>query len=173
MDIISLVEKAKKQDKEALTQLVLKEKDNYYRLAFSFMKNQHDSMDMVSEMILILYDNIKNLKDNEKFYSWSKTILVNLCKKALKDRNKIIDLDSVKDSSTSLDDTMEEEMDIDLYIDKLSKKHKEVIRLRYFLDMDYATISEVLKIPIGTVKSRINKGLSDLREMVRGDEYYG
>jgi len=173
VDIISLVEKAKKQDKEALTQLVLKEKDNYYRLAFSFMKNQHDSMDMVSEMILILYDNIKNLKDNEKFYSWSKTILVNLCKKALKDRNKIIDLDSVKDSSTSLDDTMEEEMDIDLYIDKLSKKHKEVIRLRYFLDMDYATISEVLKIPIGTVKSRINKGLSDLREMVRGDEYYG
>ena len=45
----------------------------------------------------------------------------------------------------------------------LSRKHQEVIKMRYFLDMDYKAIAKILKIPIGTVKSRINAGIKNLK----------
>ncbi|QUH24695.1 RNA polymerase sigma factor [Serpentinicella alkaliphila] len=45
----------------------------------------------------------------------------------------------------------------------------EVIKLRYFLDLDYETIGRILKIPIGTVKSRISVGINKLKESLGGD----
>lgn len=59
MELKHLVKKAKKGDKEALLQLILKEKDNYYRLAYTYMKNQ---VDMVQDMIITLFDSIKSLR---------------------------------------------------------------------------------------------------------------
>ena len=48
-----LVKRAKKGDKQALLELILQEKDNYYRLAYVYMKNQQDAEDMVQELSLI------------------------------------------------------------------------------------------------------------------------
>ena len=59
VDINLFVDKAKAGDKEALIQLILADKDNYYRLAYSFLKNEHDSLDVVSEMTLIVFEKIK------------------------------------------------------------------------------------------------------------------
>ena len=42
--------------------------------------------------------------------------------------------------------------------------------VKYFLDLDYQTISDILKIPLGTVKSRISIGLKNLKESLGGDE---
>ncbi|WP_291351457.1 sigma factor [Desulfosporosinus sp.] len=43
------------------------------------MKNHDDALDITEDMILKVYENIKKLKDEHAFYSWSKTILVNCC----------------------------------------------------------------------------------------------
>lgn len=170
VDINLLVNKAKSGDKEALIQLILADKDNYYRLAYSFLRNEHDSMDVVSEMTLIVFEKIKELKDNKKFYSWSKTILVNLCKKEYKRKNKVISIEDVSEISLEYVEPIEDKLDLDIYIDKLSLKHQQIIKLRYFLDMEYSTISEVLKIPVGTVKSRLSKGMESLRRLVEGEK---
>ncbi|MEM5598869.1 sigma factor [Niallia circulans] len=63
-----------------MLQLVMQQKDDYYRLAYSYMGNSHDAMDAMEEMIIILYEKIAQLEKIESFYSWSKTILVNICK---------------------------------------------------------------------------------------------
>lgn len=83
MDVARWVKKAKKGNKEALLHLIMSEKDVYYRLAFSYMGNAHDAMDAMDEMIVTLYEKIGQLKKEEAFYSWSKTILVNGCKRLL------------------------------------------------------------------------------------------
>lgn len=92
MDVVNAVKKAKKGDKEALLQLILAEKEAYYRLAFSYMRNEADAMDVLEEMIVRLYERIGQLKKEESFYTWSKTILVNQCKRSLKRNNKVIPL---------------------------------------------------------------------------------
>lgn len=172
VDIELLVKKAKKGHKDALVQLVMEKKQDYYKLAFIYMKNKEDSLDAMSDMIVILHEKIHQLKKPEAFYSWSKTILVNCCKKLLKERNKIVSLDLVEEQGYEgrLRD-MDEQIMIEEHLSKLNEKHQEVIKLRYFLDFDYQTISDILKIPLGTVKSRISIGLKNLKESLGGDEF--
>ena len=157
-----LVKKAKKGDKEALLQLILQQKDNYYRLAYLYMKNHQDSEDMVQDMVISLYDNIKSLRNEDSFHSWSKTILVNLCKKSLQDRKRTIPVEDIQETEIEEKDE-EDRMDLDYYLGTLKENHQEIIKLRYYLDMDYKSISEILGLPLGTVKSRLNTAMDKLR----------
>nr|WP_091726490.1 sigma-70 family RNA polymerase sigma factor [Proteiniborus ethanoligenes] len=172
VDIEIQVRKAKKGDKEALVGLIMAQKQEYYKLAFIYMKNKEDALDAMSEMILILYEKIYQLKKPEAFYSWSKTILVNCCKKLLKDKSKTIPLDNtVEEGCEARLKEKEEQLLVEEHLSRLNEKHQEVIKLRYYLDLDYQTIAEILKIPLGTVKSRISIGLNKLKESLGGDYY--
>ncbi len=167
-----LVKMAKKGDKEALLQLIMAEKDAYYRLALSYMKNEHDAMDAMEEMILILYEKIGNLKKAEAFYSWSKTILVNLCKSMLNKQRKVIPLESMPDEQHSHQVphvNSEQRLDIQQMLEHLNEYQRETIQLKYLHDLDYKTIAEITNVSIGTVKSRIFEGLKKLRELFGGD----
>lgn len=173
METIKLIKKAKKGDKEALLSLIMLQKSDYYKLAFVYMKNEEDTLDVLQDMILVLYDNIRKLKKDEAFYSWSKTILVNSCKAKLRKDSNLLLQDQVEDHRLLEDfDDPEDRIVLDKYISRLSLKHQEVIKLRYYLDYDYESISDLLKIPLGTVKSRLNAGISKLKEALGGD-YYG
>ena len=170
VEIEILVKQAKQGNKEALVTLIMHKKDDFYRLAYVYMKNKEDSLDMVEDMILILYKNIKSLKNESSFYSWSKTILVNCCKKALKKKSKIVYFNEVPEEIYEENFSYnEDKILINAHLAKLSKKQQEVLRLRYFMDLDYETISETLKIPKGTVKSRISIGLNKLKNSLGGE----
>jgi RNA polymerase sigma-70 factor (ECF subfamily) len=124
-------------------------------------------------MIVILYENITKLKKPEAFYSWSKTILINCCKQLIKKNKKLVLLEKI-DEEPYLEKYEQKEQRTDLlkYMNLLSDEHGEAIRLKYFLDLDYKTIAEILDVPLGTVKSRIFLGLKKLRESM-GGEYHG
>ncbi len=160
-----LIKQAKNGDKEALLKLVIAQKTDYYKLAYVYMKNEDDALDAIQDMIVILYENIHKLKKDDSFYSWSKTILVNSCKNILKKNKKIVSLEAVKEEDGyEVYNNPEDKIVLEKYLSKLSPKHQEVIRLRYFLDLDYETIGEILKVPLGTVKSRINIAMGNLRK---------
>lgn len=173
METIELIKKAKMGDKEALLRLVMEQHKDFYRLAYVYMKNEDNAMDALQDMIVILYDNISKLQKDEAFYSWAKTILVNSCKKKLKKNKKLIFIDDIKEQSIdNIYDNPEDKIVLDRYIARLSEKHQEVIKLRFYMDYDYETISNILKVPLGTVKSRINAGMKSLKESL-GGEYIG
>lgn len=162
-----LIKQAKGGDKGALLQLVMVKKSEYYKLAYVYMKNEDDTLDAMQDMIITLYENIHKLKKEDAFYSWSKTILVNSCKTILKKKNKIIFLEDIEEEAVyETHENSEDKIVLEKYLSKLSSNHQEVIRLRYFLDLDYETIGQILKIPLGTVKSRINVAMKNLRESV-------
>ncbi|MBS4205331.1 sigma-70 family RNA polymerase sigma factor [Lederbergia citrea] len=175
MNVVRLVKKAKKGNKEALLQLVMAEKDVYYRLAFTYMGNTHDAMDAMEEMIVLLFEKIEQLKKEEAFYSWSKTILVNSCKTLLRKRKKLVLVDEWSDRE--LDQALtndpyiasEQQMDIEQMLLHVNEHQKEAIQLKYFHDLDYQTIADMTNVSIGTVKSRIFQGLKKLRDHFRGD----
>jgi RNA polymerase sigma-70 factor (ECF subfamily) len=165
-----LIKQAKSGNKESLLKLVMIQENDYYKLAYVYMKNPDDSMDVMQDMIIILYENITKLKKDSSFYSWSKTILVNLCKKRLKEKQKIVSIDSIKEQSIDgIYDNSEDSVVLEKYLSKLNENHKEIIKLKYYLDLDYKTISEILKIPLGTVKSRLSIGMKELKEAMGGE----
>lgn len=163
------VKKAINGDKEALLYLILKEKDNYYKLAYFYMKNEHDALDILQEMIVVVYKEIPKLKKLSSFYIWSKKILVNLCKKELFKNNRFEEIDE----GLSLEEEGFKEAENRIYlktlIENLNENQKEAIKLKYYLDYSYEEIANFLEIPLGTVKSRINKGLNKIRKNIGGD----
>jgi RNA polymerase sigma factor (sigma-70 family) len=170
MEITYLVKKACAGDKEALISLIMERKDEYYRLAYTYMLNGHDSLDAMQDMILLLYKNIKNLKNHEAFYSWSKTILVNCCKSILRKRKNIVPLEyNNEEQYIENYSTSEQKIDITEYIKKLNQHQQEAIKLKYFMGMDYQNIAILTKVPLGTVKSRISTGLEKLKEAFGGE----
>lgn len=159
------IKQAKNGDKESLLQLVMTRKSDYYKLAYVYMKNEDDALDAMQDMIVILYENIHKLKKDDAFYSWSKTILVNSCKNILRKKKKVISLEDIEEQVVyEIYENPEDKIILEKYLSNLSPNHQEVIRLRYFLDLDYETIGKILKIPLGTVKSRISTAMENLRK---------
>lgn len=173
MDVVRLVKKAKRGSKEALMELIMAEKDHMYRLAFAYMGNQHDAMDVLEEMIVRLYENIDQLKKEEAFYSWSKTILVNICKTTLRKQKKLVLIDewhsSIENERVHSNTNSDDQMDIAEMLSILNENQKEAIKLKYFLDLDYQTIAEMTNVPLGTVKSRIYEALRKLKDHYGGE----
>jgi len=170
LEELELIKKAISGDKDALVRAITLRKEEYYKLAYVYMKNSHDVMDVLEDMIVILYENIHKLKKVESFSAWSKTILVNCCKKQLKKKERWVLKHTVEGEEEQEDiDRVTEKVMINGALDKLKPKHSEVIKLRYFMDMEYKCIARVLRIPEGTVKSRIAIGMRKLKEILGGD----
>ena len=171
MDEAALVRQARTGDKEALIQLVMDRKNEYYRLAYAYTGNREDSLDALQDMIVILFDNIRKLKDTDAFYSWSKTILVNRCRAMLRKSGRVITLEEQKEESYHENyPAREARQDILVCMDRLNSGQQEAIKLKYFMDMDYETIARITSVPVGTVKSRIFNGLARLKELLGGED---
>jgi RNA polymerase sigma factor (sigma-70 family) len=170
-DLAKKIKQIRKGNKDALIHLILERKNEYYKLAYVYLGNEEDAMDALEDMIVILYENIKNLRNPESFYSWSKKILVNCCKQILKKRNKIIPTEETPEQIyVERYEQKEQKADLEKCLALLSSEQQETIRLRYFLDLDYNTIAQVLDIPVGTVKSRISIGLKRLKTLCGGED---
>lgn len=168
-----LAKRVKTGDKDALVELIMGQSREYYKLAYAFLGNREDALDAMEDMVVIIYEKLHQLKKMDSFTSWSKTILVNCCRKQLRNRNKTVPLFGTLEERASESELKQSEDYILLEggLGQLSEKHQEVIRLRYFLDYDYETISRVLKVPLGTVKSRLAAGLKQLKESLGGEDH--
>lgn len=178
MRVALKVKQAQKGNKEALLQLILAEKDAFYRLALAYMGKEHDAMDALEEMIVILYEKIGQLKKADSFYSWSRTILVNHCRAMLKRRNKLILIEEwetdngVDPEAAGICDPYEQRdrhMDIRSSLERINPDQKEAIELKYFHDFDYESIARITNVSVGTAKSRVFNGLKKLKEWYGGE----
>jgi RNA polymerase sigma-70 factor (ECF subfamily) len=165
-----LVRQAQSNDKQALVSLIMQEHLTYYRLAYVYLQNPEDAADALQDMIVVLYQQIGSLKDAKAFYSWSKTILVNLCKQRLKKKPCFLELEAAdKEIPDAQTEQRENSLILREAIKKLDHRYQEVIKLKYFLDYDYLSIAQIIKKPVGTVKSRVHYGLKALKEIIGGE----
>lgn len=179
MNISRLVRAAQRGNKEALLELILAEQDAYYRLAYSYMGNEHDAMDAMEDMIVTLYEKVVQLQKRESFYSWSKTILVNRCKTVLRQQNRFVPLETDEAPEPAMEawtaanpySYTESEADLSVLLARLNPRQREAIELRYVHDLPYQTIADITEAPVGTIKSRISQGLQKLKTMIGGDRY--
>lgn len=170
MDIDDLLRKSKHGDKEALIKLIMDKKSEYYKLAYVYLQDKEDAMDAMQDMIVIVFNQISNLRKNDAFYSWSKTILVNCCRKILKNRNKTTEIKILISDDQDMGG-IEQGIDLQKGLASLNVNQQEAIKLRYFLDLDYDTISKITGVPLGTVKSRISVGINKLKDYFGGEFY--
>lgn len=163
-NLIELVEKAKAGDKSAFTELLDTIKLQLYKTALVRLENEHDALDAVQEAIFKAFSNIGTLRENRFFKTWIIRILLNECYNIEKYKKKVVSLDTFADCAEhDSESSCIEHMDIRNITSKLDVIYREVIDLRYNHDLKLEDIALVLDIPLGTVKSRINKAHSLLR----------
>lgn len=164
MNLEETVLKAIDGNDDAFYILIQDRKAMLYKTAFAYVKNKQDAQDIVSDTVYKAYISIKKIKNPEFFNTWLTRILINCALDFIKKRKKVIYMDEIhpiSKESTSVDPAQS----IDMYhaIDKLEEKYKTVIILKYFQDLTLKEISEILKIPIGTVKTHLHQALKCMR----------
>lgn len=173
MDRIQKIQAAKKGDRSALVSLIMENKDDYYRLAYVLTGNPHDAGDALEDMIVILFEKMYQLRDAEAFPAWSRTILRNCCRQIQRRQRRVVPLEDIPEEAQAGDPALDtvESMVLQTSLQQLDPLHREVIRLRYYLDYDYRTIADVLRIPVGTVRSRLANGLKKMKTILGGEGY--
>jgi RNA polymerase sigma-70 factor (ECF subfamily) len=106
--------------------------------------------------------------------TWLHRITVNEClRKRRKDRPAVLRVDPEDIDASGADAEVSsgfpDSGELGEALDALDAKHRAVLVLRYFNDLSYEEIAGVLGVPLGTVKSRINHGLTKLRSQLKGD----
>lgn len=165
----------------AFEQIVQRYKEPLINFVYHFLGDRVDAEDVVQETFLRVYRNKHLYRNIAKFSTWIYTIASNLAKTELRRRrrrrilslsnmgfdNRDYDIPDGEATPEGIVDGGMKESIIRQAIETLPAKFKEVVILRDVQEFSYEEISEILDIPIGTVKSRVNRGRSRLQKKLR------
>jgi RNA polymerase sigma-70 factor (ECF subfamily) len=166
---------------EAYELLVKRYKDPLMNFVFRFVGDRDICTDVVQDTMIKFYLNKDSYRSFAKFSTWIYTIAGNLAKNELKRRRRrhIFSIDN-NDDERSLQIEDKSFMAPDRVADgeikneiiqrallKVKPVYREVVILRDIQDLSYEEISEITELAIGTVKSRINRGIIQLQKLLK------
>lgn len=157
-----LVLKAKQNDKEAFTELILNVENSLYNIAKTRLKNKEDINDAIQETEIIAFNSIKKLEHPEYFKTWIIKILINECNKIHNKNNKHFNIFKKLTKHKEISDTddgnisgVENKIELENLFAFLNYKEKLAITLHYKEKYSIAQISEILNVNENTIKSRL------------------
>ena len=170
MEQIETIKLAKQGDTNAIERILLDNMQSMYRVAYGILRTEEEIADAVSNTVVIVFEKIQTLKNEEFFKTWLTRILINECYKICKQNKKIIYLENCNQETLSYNDTYVD-FEVRNLVKKLEKDLREVVILYYFEDFSVKEISKIIKIPEGTVKSRLSRARKELeKNLVKNDE---
>lgn len=149
---------------DRLVAYIIENQDKFYRLAFSYVKNQEDALDVVQSAVCKALENYENLRDGGALRTWFYKILVNESYACLNARKRMV----LTEESSSWEIPYEEsgyEVHDDLYerICRMEKDVQSIIKLRFFEELTLNEIAGILKMNLNTVKAKLYRGLKTLK----------
>lgn len=154
-------------NKESFAQEVLARKEKFYRIAYSYVKNQHDALDIVSEATYKGLKSLHTLKWPEYFDTWMTRIVINTAADYLRKTSHAVSLEEdALDMIPAPEPSLKPEDSLDLFhaMDILPEKDRACVTLRYFEEHSFLEISQILQEPESTVKSRLYRALGKMRQ---------
>lgn len=156
---------------EQVEQFLIENQNAHYRLAYSYVKNKENALDIVQESIFKALQSIDGLEQIKYLKTWFYRILVNTSIDFIRKHQRMIVMDDeILDGY--LPKTEDEQIDIDLRdaLDALTADEKSLIILRFFEDMKIEEVAAIVGGNINTVKTRLYRTLKKLRiEIEKGD----
>ncbi len=158
-EITNLVNKAKRNDYEAFCKLIEIIKNDLYLIAKTRLKNEEDIADVIQETIITCYNNIRFLRKETSFKSWTIKVLINKCNKIYKNPNNInisIESNSINEYIGTTENN-DEKLNFEDLIKDLSADEKLILTLYYYSRYTTKEISKITKIKENTIKSKISR----------------
>jgi RNA polymerase sigma-70 factor (ECF subfamily) len=160
-----LISSAQNGDSKALEILLKNHYEKIWGICKRLMINDQDALDATQESLIAIATRINKFERRSKFSTWLYRVTTNICFDELRKKSRIPIPDSGSEkleisTEPSFENRISDKLLIDEVLNLLPNEYKTVLVLRDLCDLNYDEISEVLNIPIGTVRSRISRGRS-------------
>lgn len=162
---LETVKRAKQGNVDEIGSIILENMSTLYRVAFSILKTEDEIYDAISSTTVIVFEKINTLKNEEFFKTWMTRILINECYKIYNQNKKIIYLENCNKQEEAYNDKY---VDFEMrnLVKNLDRDLREVVVLYYFEEFSVKDISKIVKIPEGTVKSRLSRARKELGKVL-------
>lgn len=186
-----LIERAQKGDANAVASLVRKHQERAYQYAYRLTRNSDEAADIVAESFVRVNNAVRNFKGNSAFTTWLYRIVTNcyLDHRKKERTRQALSLDSppstglggdendgpreIEDATFMPDKNIESRARavlIERALTKLPDFQRAMIVMYHMEERSYEEIAASLDLPLGTVKSRLNRARLSLRELLAGHE---
>ncbi len=162
-------------DNETFGHLICKYQDRLYNGMVQILRSEAEAEDVVQDAFVLAFTKLSSFKGNSAFFTWLYRIAYNVAITRLRRRRATVPLDGADengrldfpDCGPSPDDRIqkqEQSVQVTEALTRLSDEHRAILILREMEELDYDAISEILDMPIGTVRSRLHRARTRLRE---------
>ncbi len=167
MDQRALVERARRGEHDAFTELARDAVTRLDQVARLVLRDPELARDAVQEALIRAWRDLPRLRDPERFDAWLHRLTINACLDLVRRRRRRpieveispIDPPTVADASSAIADRDL----VDAAMGRLDPDTRAVVVLHYFLGLPLTDVATTLGIPIGTVKSRLHRALGEMR----------
>ncbi len=174
-----LIARAQRGDGQAYESLVKQYEEVAFRAAYLITHDDGDAADAAQDGFLRAYHALRSFRPGMPFRPWLLRIVTNLALNRLQSAQRRARMAErytqqviMDNSHLSIDGQVvkrEQHQRLLQAVDRLKPEQRTLIALRYFLELPESEVAETLKIPMGTVKSRLHRTLAQLREIIQHD----
>lgn len=190
-DDLTLTRRCREGDQAAFRLLVERYQRKAYAQALGVLKDKDEAMDVAQEAFVKVYKYLDHFKGDSSFYTWLYRIVANLCVDRLRrsgdGQAEKVELDEKVDQAeattagllaTRLGSNPQKAVlraelaeKIEEALQQIPEKHREILVMRELEGMSYEDLARVLKIPKGTVMSRLFHARAKAQELLK--DYLG
>ncbi|MFP3727886.1 sigma-70 family RNA polymerase sigma factor [Priestia filamentosa] len=162
------MKKAQKGNEKAFLKLFQQYEEDIYRMAYVYVKNKDDALDVVQEVAYQSFKKIHTLKKLEYFKTWLMKITINCATNVVRKNKKVVHL---KPEYEEFIRTEDEDIILSIslkdLIEALEEDEKSIVLLKFYHNYTFKEISELLEMPLGTAKSILYRALNKLRKQFK------
>lgn len=172
-----LIDKTLAGDSASFGRLITKYQDRLYSTLVHLLGSPEDARDTLQDALLQAYVKLRTFHRDSSFYTWIYRICVNWALSRKRREKPQTSLDYLRERSGIEPSDMHMPEDhlnqteraghVQAALSRIGEEHRTVLILREIDDHDYETISQILDVPIGTVRSRLHRARLELREQLK------
>ena len=162
---IGIIRRFKGGEEQAFYELVMKYKETVSNIAYRYIRDKYETEDVVQEIFIQVYKSLRNFKEKSTFFTWLYSVAINVCRYYKRTYNRVesivplntyLDIPDIRLTPLQILENKEIVERVNMAIDKLSDELKSVLILKEVEGLSYKDIARILKISVGTVKSRLH-----------------
>jgi len=168
MDDAAIIERCLKGEKDAFRFLVEHYQAQAVGHSLAILANREDALDATQEAFVDAFQALKKFDAARRFYPWFYVLLRNRCYKLIAKKREAENIEEAEILAPQAGISGEERIALERALLSLAREDREIVTLKYLDGFSYDEIAELLKIPRGTVMSRLFYARRELQAKLTG-----
>lgn len=152
--------------KAQIEQALLDNYEKYYRVAYSYVKNEQDALDVVQDSAYKAIKNWRKVKEPQYIETWIYRIVTNTALNLLKKQKHISSYEENLSSVPQKQDTFSQKYEVLALLDHLEETERTILILRFFEELKIDQIARIIHENPNTTKSKLYRALQKLKKQV-------